>query len=135
MPLTISDSAREGRSVTSRFRRLSRRAAVLLCALLATSGAFELHDLANHHRAIAAGSLFDTAASHPRIPHHFDHSLEQQEPACATCALQAQARGVQSGTSRLIAVTGVRRLDTTPVAMAGSVALPASTSPRGPPAA
>jgi len=135
MPAPTCDSARPGRFGASCFRRLSRRAAGVLCALLTTSGAFELHNLANHHRANAAGSLFDTAASHPRIPHHFDHSAEQHEPACATCALQAQARGVPSGSFRAGAPDAVRPFDSPPPQLAFTAALRTSESPRGPPAA
>lgn len=116
-------------------RRMARHASVLLCALLAGSGAIELHNQANHHRAIELGSLVEVAASHPRIPHHFDRSEELREPACATCALQAQARGVQPTTATPQTPSTCRRLESSAELLPALAKLPASASPRGPPAA
>lgn len=135
MPAQTSDRTLFCRPDGSLLRQLARRAAVFLCALLATGGALELHNLANHHRAIETGGVLETGASHPRIPHHFDRSEEQREPACATCVLQAQARGIQPGANRTSAPTGFKQLDSTPATSSAASALPASASPRGPPAA
>ncbi len=111
-----------------------RRAAALLCCLLLASGALELHNLANHHSAIEVGGAFEPTASHPRIPHHFDRSQELREPACATCALQAQARGIRPDSAAPVAPTELlpleRPADTAPVLPDS----PSSASPRGPPA-
>ena len=111
-----------------------RRAAALLCCLLLASGALELHNLANHHSAIEVGGAFEPTASHPRIPHHLDRSQELREPACATCALQAQARGIRPDPAAPVAPAELlpqeRPADATP----DLAASPSSVSPRGPPA-
>ena len=112
-----------------------RQAVVLLCALLASSGALELHNLANHHQDIQTGELVDRAASHPGIPHHFDRSDELSEPACATCALQAQARGVHPDPAGQIGPAGDRPSEASPTIAPPPHSLPSSASPRGPPAA
>ena len=117
------------------YRRAARQVTVLLCTLLVGSGALELHNLGNHHRAIEVGGLIDEAAAHPRIPHHFDRSEELREPACATCALQAQARGVQSATAGALAPAHLQSLDRPTAFSPSLLTLPASASPRGPPAA
>jgi hypothetical protein len=114
---------------------LFRQVLVLLCALLASSGALELHNLANHHRDIEAGALVDRAASHPGIPHHFDHSDELREPACATCALQAQARGVHPDPAGQLGPAGDCPFDASAATAPPPHSLPSSASPRGPPAA
>lgn len=112
-----------------------RQAGALLCALLVAGGALELHNLANHHRAIEVGARFDPAAAHPGSPHHFDHSEEVREPDCATCTLQAQARGVRPNASSPIASSSflavLRPADLAP-ALSARIS---SASPRGPPAA
>lgn len=112
-----------------------RQSVVLLCALLASSGALELHNLANHHHDIEAGQLVDRAASHPGIPHHFDHSDELREPACATCALQARTRGVRPDATGPVSPTGIQRFETPAQAELALAESPSSASPRGPPAA
>lgn len=121
----------------SSFTRASglRQAAVLLCALFVGSGALEFHNLASHHSAIEVGGLFAPAAAHPRIPRHFDRSEEMREPACATCALQAQLRGVRPEPTRPVAAPRVLRFELLARAERAPSALPSSASPRGPPAA
>lgn len=114
--------------------RLLRQAAVLLCLLLSASGTLELHNLANHHRAIEVGGLVATAAAHPRIPHHFDRSEELREPACATCTLQAQSRGVHSTLTGPAAPAAFRQLERSAQLLPPFTTLPSSASPRGPPA-
>ena len=52
-------SDRRPRARSSAFRQ----AAIFLCTLLIASGALELHNLANHHRAIEVGGLFDPAGA------------------------------------------------------------------------
>lgn len=112
-----------------------RQLAVVLSVLLAASGALELHNLRNHHRAIEGGHILDQAASHPRTPHHFDQSDELHEPACATCALQAKARGVQAGPPGRIGPAENRPFECPHIPSATLSSLPFSASPRGPPAA
>lgn len=113
---------------------LLRQAAILLCLLLSASGALELHNLANHHRAIEVGGLVATEAAHPRIPHHFDRSEEMREPACATCTLQAQSRGVHSTLTGPAAPAAFRQLERSAQLLPPFTTLPSSASPRGPPA-
>lgn len=112
-----------------------RQAAIFVCTLLIASGALELHNLANHHRAIEVGGLFDPAASHPRVPHHFDRSEERREPACATCALQAQGRAVRPDPAEALAPAGFLHFEPPAEAQPALVAYPSSASPRGPPTA
>lgn len=132
MSAPISRSADRLRSLC---RRTARQATMLLCVALAGSGALELHNLANHHRAIESGGLIDRAAAHPRIPHHFDRSEELREPACATCALQAQARGVQAAASGAVAPGAFRPLEPPAQRSPSLPTFSTSASPRGPPAA
>lgn len=108
---------------------------VLLCALLASSSALELHNLANHHRDIEAGQVVDQAASHPGIPHHFDHSDEIREPACATCALLARTRGVGPDATGPVSPAGIQRFETPAQAGLARAEFLSTASPRGPPAA
>ncbi len=117
-----------------RARSAFRKVAVLLCCLLIASGALELHNLANHHSAIEVGGLFEPTASHPRIPHHFDRSQELREPACATCALQAQARGVRPDPAGPVAPAELLPMERPADARPVLAASPSSASPRGPPA-
>ncbi|MEO7795880.1 MAG: hypothetical protein ABIV06_14025, partial [Thermoanaerobaculia bacterium] len=91
-----------------------RQAAAILCALLVACGALELHNLANHHSGIDVGQLFETAGAHPRIPHHIDRSEERREPACATCTLQGQARGVRTEATGPVAPAEIHRSALTP---------------------
>ena len=125
---------RGNRTELGRLPRL-RHVAILLSILLAATGALELHNLRNHHRAIEGGHILDQAASHPRIPHHFDQSDERHEPACATCALQAKARGVQAGSSGRIGPAENRLCECPRTTAPTLSSLPYSASPRGPPAA
>ena len=123
-------NARSSRARSSAFRQT----VILLCTLLVASGALELHNLANHHRDIEVGGSFDSAASHPRIPHHFDRSQELREPACATCALQARARGVRPDPTAPVASAEFRPLEPPAEAAPTIPAFLFSASPRGPPA-
>lgn len=111
-----------------------RRAAALLCCMLLASGALELHNLANHHSAIEVGGAFEPTASHPRIPHHFDRSEELREPACATCTLQAQSRGIRPDPATPVAPAELLPLERPADAPPVLAASPSSASPRGPPA-
>jgi hypothetical protein len=120
---------------TSPLVALLRQAVVVGCALLASSGALELHNLANHHQDIQTGALVDRAASHPGIPRHFDHSDELREPACATCALQAQSRGVHPDPAGQLGPAGDRSFEPAAATAPPPHSLPSSASPRGPPAA
>jgi hypothetical protein len=122
-------------STQSLLFRYLRLGLACLCALLASGGALELHNLANHHQEIQTGELVDRAASHPGIPHHFDHSDELREPACATCALQAQARGVGPEPAGRLGPAGDRPFESSTALAPPPHSLPSSASPRGPPVA
>jgi hypothetical protein len=122
-------------TASGRVRGALLRSAALLCTLLIGSGALELHNRANHHRAIEIGGLVETAGAHPRIPHHFDRSEELREPACATCALQAHSRGVRPLAAGAVAPAESCRLQSAPENAVAVSATPSSASPRGPPAA
>ena len=111
-----------------------RQVGALLCAVLVAGTAIELHDLGNHHRDLAAGQLLEEAASHPTRPHHFDHSEERREPACATCALQTQARGVQPDPTGRIEPAADRLLGSSAPSASTLSSLFSSSAPRGPPA-
>jgi hypothetical protein len=110
------------------------RAGALLSVLLAASPAIELHGLNEHHPAFAAPEGLEQAASHPGSPHHFEPSDELREPACATCALQAQARGVAAAPAGRLESSAPRRHAQTPSQAPALADFSSSSSPRGPPA-
>jgi hypothetical protein len=111
-----------------------RHTVAFLCVLLAASGAIESHNLANHHRSLEVGGLFDPAATHPGSAHHFERSEELREPDCASCALQTHARGVRPVASTAIAPTELSCSEPPAAALPALDLLAPSASPRGPPA-
>jgi hypothetical protein len=110
------------------------QAGALLCSLLAASTAFELHGLSRHHREFAATESLEESATHPRSPHHFDRSEELREPACATCALQSQSRGVEPDPAGRIEPAAIHRSELAPSTAPTHSSARSSASPRGPPA-
>ncbi|MEO8276165.1 MAG: hypothetical protein ABI639_08085 [Thermoanaerobaculia bacterium] len=123
------------RTSGSLWRNALRSASVLLCTLLAASGAFELHNPGNLHRELPEGTLLERAASHPASPHHFDRSRATREAECVACALQAHSRGVTPHLVSRIepAPQRIFQLASAPAAVLARFS--SSSSPRGPPSA
>lgn len=114
---------------------LWRRIAGLLCLLVVAANAIEIHELNHQHRDFALARVLEQAASHPRIPHHFDRSELRREAPCATCVRQAQNHGVQSSAAGRPERVPAAACEPSRLAAIHFSALPSSTSPRGPPAA
>lgn len=119
---------------TAAFRRF-RQALAPAALLLTTVGTLELHDTANHHRELSAGTLLASAASHPGAPQHFESCEPTREHGCAACSLTSNGRGVKPRGSHILASSPAGA--TSPPPAAPSLASPqlCSASPRGPPAA
>ncbi len=112
-----------------------KRAGALLCALLVSGGAIELHDRNHRHRDFQLAQLLEEGASHPGIPHHFDSSDERREAPCATCAREAQSRGVEPAPTGRIAPAAQRFRESLTSCPTCLPRISSAASPRGPPAA